>query len=1276
MQCGDLLGGRFEIGDIVREGGMGIVFRARDLRHGGQLVAVKTLIDASPAYAERFEREASLLARLEHPAVVRYVAHGRAEQGEPYLVMQWLEGEDLAERLARGPLEESEARDLVARLGDALGEAHALGIVHRDVKPSNVILHDNDVARAMLIDFGVAVGDRSTRHTRTGLIVGTPGYMAPEQARASRDVDARADVYALGCVLFECLTGRPPFAGEHPVAVLAKVLLDEPPRLRALVPSASVALEQLVARLLAKNPHVRPADGRAVARLFRDAPPPLSVRSPESVLPESITEDERVVVHVLLGMRAAESADAHGRTQASSDRAFDAEEFERRFGAHADVMADGSVLATMKPGALGAKAGATRAALAARELAREIGGAVVLASGLERIRRGVPLGQVVDRAVDLSRRAASAGAEGVIVDDLTNALLRGAAVIASRGGLHEVVDIGAQPLPSHPIVGRERELVTLSSLAEEVASEGAARVALVTAPPGAGKTRLSSELLARLRERDDSEVTIRFVRIDETMAESPLAVAAEIACAVASISRGDLPDERHARLAGYVARADLAPDAKARVMDFIGDILGATLSPSLALLAARTDAMTMSDQIQRAFVDLVAASCASPFVLAIDDLQWCDRASFRLIEVLVRELESRPLFLFGLARPDFDTSHPNAFAGRALTRLPLAGLGKRAAEKLVRDIAGEGASEALVAEMVARGEGNAFMLEELARGARDGRALDQLGGTTAVVASRFETLSPEARRVLRAASIVGQRASPAAVAALVGCDPDDAWLAVALGELEQAEIIAVGHGAGDGDATFRHSLLRDAAYATLTEEDKALGHKLAARFFDTALHTDPMIVAAHAEMGGELGLAARAYVDAAQSALASTDLGGVGDRVNAAIRCGAQGALLGRAERLRAEASFWLGDLREASDHATRALELFGDSTTADFFSAAGYLVAACSRLGKPESALAHTRRILVSNAAPDARGARTTALLISAAFLPLQGQIDLAKAILRDTKPIVEELAAENPTLRARYARARSICAMASGDLDGYLAGAREAADRFAEIGDRRNALQQRGNVVYARLEVGDDRGAIEEGRIVLAEAEKMGLRSVVAMAAQNTGYALVRTGALEEGQAMLESALREFDAQGHARMAGGTRIYLANARIAAHDEAGALREIDRALELLASTPPLRAYALAVRASILVACASPEDARVPAEEALSILDSLGGIDSGETDVYLAVARARLACGDEAAARAILKRGRDRVESRAARLAEPNRTTFLTKVPSNVALLALARKSS
>ncbi len=1265
MQCGDLLGGRFDLGAVVREGGMGFVFRAQD-RQTGKVCAVKTLIAATPPYVERFEREAAMLASLRHPAVVSYIAHGLSESGEPYLVMEWLDGEELAERLTRGPLSETDARTLAVRVAGALGAAHALGIVHRDVKPSNVVLVGGDVARATLIDFGVARGGELWQRTRTGLVVGTPGYMAPEQARASRDVNARADVYALGCVLFECLTGKPPFNGEHPVAVLAKVLLDEPPRLRSLAPSAPADLDELIARMLSKDPSGRPSDGDAVARLLGEAPTQLAPAR-ESVMPESITDDERVVVHVILAAHFADRTDPLERTIVEPESVLDADDFERRFGLHVDVMADGSTLATLRAGALGPKGGATRAANVARELARATGASVALASGFERLRDGMPLGEVVDRAVELSRHAARLAIEGVLVDELTAGLLADAVSIEERDGARV---LGEEMTHDHarPLVGRDRELAVLEGLYAEVAEEGASRVALVIAPPGGGKTRLLSSALERVRDAEAKPAHVCSVRCDETTSQSPLALAAEIVRSLCAIGSGETPFERRARIAAQLETTRLAGDRKRLALDFLAEIVGATVSPSLAVLAARADAMTMSDQIQRAFIELLGASAAAPFVLAIDDLQWCDRASFRLLEAALRELQDSALLFVGLARPDVDEAYPAAFSERALTRLPLSALGKRAAESLVRDVAGDVSGE-LVAEIVARGEGNAFMLEQLARGVREGRALSALGGTTAVVAARFEALTTEARRVLRAASIVGQRFSPAAVAALLGCEPSAPWLGSAWDELERAEVLVE----RDGDMAFRHALLRDAAYAMLTTEDKARGHKIAARFCEAHADTDARVVAGHAELGGDLEHAARAYVDAAQSALEATDLAGVNDRVEAAIRCGARGALLGRAERLRGEASFWLGSLRDAAEQTRRALDLL-DATSPDFFVAAGYVVAACSRLGEADRALEETRRILTSTASPTTTAARTSALLVASGFLPLQGQVDLAKAILRDVKPTVEMLASTNPILPARYFRSHAICAMATSDVDGFLEGAREAAVRFAEIGDKRNELAQRGNVVYALLEVGDHASAANAGREVIAEAERLGLRNVVALAKQNTGYALVRAGSDEEGRRMLEEAAAEFAAQGHARMLGGTHIYLASAYFSAGRTEEALGEIETALANLASTPPLRAYALALLARIDLERGDLSRACAVADESLALLDSLGGIDSGETDVYLAAAETKLASGDAAGAHAVLRKGRDRLIARAARLDEAHRAMFLTNVRSNAALLDLAAK--
>src|SRR5260221_5572751 len=222
MRIGEVLAGRFVSERPAGSGGMGSVFLATD-SDGGCVVAVKVMDDA--ADVERFRREVRVLSEMSHPAIVRYVTHGRSETGEHFLVMEWLEGEDLAQRLAKGGLTVEESIAVLQRAAAGLAAAHARGVVHRDVKPSNLLLVDGDARRTKVLDFGIARQTAQTQTvTQSGTLLGTVGYMAPEQARGEPFIDARADVFALGCVLFEGLTGRPAFIGRHAVAVLGKVL--------------------------------------------------------------------------------------------------------------------------------------------------------------------------------------------------------------------------------------------------------------------------------------------------------------------------------------------------------------------------------------------------------------------------------------------------------------------------------------------------------------------------------------------------------------------------------------------------------------------------------------------------------------------------------------------------------------------------------------------------------------------------------------------------------------------------------------------------------------------------------------------------------------------------------------------------------------------------------------------------------------------------------------------------------------------------------------------
>ncbi len=256
---GDILDGRFELGRVAASGGMGVVFRGVDRQTGG-LVAVKTLRDTDGA--ERFRREVQVLSGLRHPGIVAYLGHGTAA-GELYLVMEWLEGEDLGTRLAGVDVSVEEAVSVALQIASALAAAHAQGIVHRDIKPSNVFLADFRLDRLKLLDYGIARHGGASTLTELGTVLGTPAYMSPEQARGDRDIDARADVYALGALLFRCLTGNPPFEADGREALLAAVVHRPAPRLRDLA-RVPRALDDLVGRMLEKDPRRRPADGNAV----------------------------------------------------------------------------------------------------------------------------------------------------------------------------------------------------------------------------------------------------------------------------------------------------------------------------------------------------------------------------------------------------------------------------------------------------------------------------------------------------------------------------------------------------------------------------------------------------------------------------------------------------------------------------------------------------------------------------------------------------------------------------------------------------------------------------------------------------------------------------------------------------------------------------------------------------------------------------------------------------------------------------------------------------
>ncbi|HEX3771570.1 MAG TPA: serine/threonine-protein kinase [Polyangiaceae bacterium] len=290
---GELLAGKYRVERVLGVGGMGVVVAARH-EELGQLVAIKFVREdalGNEEAIERFLRESRAAARLRSEHVARVIDVGRLENGAPFMVMEFLEGFDLAEVLTRdGALTVEVAAALMLQVCEAVGEAHAAGIIHRDLKPENLFLTSTvgGTPKMKVLDFGVSKSQGLTQGegglTRTRAILGSPLYMAPEQMRSSRDVDVRIDVWALGVVLFELLTLRSPFEADTMPELCLKVVNEPPLSIRELRPDLPQGVTAIVDRCLEKDREKRFASAMELAAALRPFAPlgtnALSVRSP------------------------------------------------------------------------------------------------------------------------------------------------------------------------------------------------------------------------------------------------------------------------------------------------------------------------------------------------------------------------------------------------------------------------------------------------------------------------------------------------------------------------------------------------------------------------------------------------------------------------------------------------------------------------------------------------------------------------------------------------------------------------------------------------------------------------------------------------------------------------------------------------------------------------------------------------------------------------------------------------------------------------------------
>jgi len=1234
---------------------MGTVYRATD-RHTGLPAAVKLLHEYLES-RERFVREAAALAELSHPAIVRHVAHGEMPGGRGYLAMEWLEGETLREALDRGALPQKVALDLAQRVADSLGAAHRRGIVHRDVKPANLFLVGGDPARVKVLDFGIGRRMRDPRAGPAGRGAGTPAYMAPEQ-RFGADVDARADVYALGAVLHECLTGTrrvPDASSAGPTTPQGRRRADGSP------PAAPHGVHDLVDRLMAPDPADRPADGERAAawiaqvaeELAREMP---TVPAGHAQIAVLTRQERRIVFGVALRAPPAEFP----------------EEVAARYGARATPAgADGALALLHGSGtATDQAATAARCALALRaRLPRTPISVVVL--------RGV--GEAAAQAITERGRhlLASTPQGSILVDEPTAGLLEGGFRLHRAGDTWEL--LGERDVSevrrtvfgrATRFVGRDRVLASLEGVLAECRAESVARVVLVTGPAGAGKSRLRQEFVDRLSPPAEAFVG----RGDEVSSGSPFSLIAGAVRRAAGILASDPDDVARAKVRARVGRRVAAARVD-RTGALVGELAGVPFPPDAfeGLAAMRRDARMLGDAMQRAFEDFLLAECeAGPRVLILEDLHWGDPPSVRFVDSALRNLADCPLLVLALARPEVDRQFPGLFGERDLEEIRLGPLTRRASRTLVRDLLRGDDVDAVVDEatltrVVERGDGNPLLLEELARASVAGRT-DLPETAAGVLQARLDDLGAEAKRILRAASVFGERFWRGGLLELLGGEmstPDvDAWLAELVG---REVIVRRGDAAGPQGAEYQfvHALVRDAAYEMLTEEDRALAHRLAAAWLEAAGRPDAGVLARHWDQAGDAERFVSWCARAAEQALEGNDLEGALERADRGVQSGARGQTLASLRLLQSEAHRWRGEHADALGAADMSAAQCAPGSDG-WMRAAREAIQAAGRLENIDELRRWVEAARNAPTDPDAAESRVVCLASGVIWLIEFGQTDLVEDL---TTRLEQETRGVDfgPRARAFLSAVDARRTFQQGDLSAAVVACEGLHDLFTRVGDLRSACSYHSNAGLALVELGAYERAEATLRRSLAEADRLSISAGSQSIVANLGAVVFRLGRPDEARALLE---RVRGARVLGPIEAAARGTLSAMACAEGDFERAELEAKAALRR-ATLPRYRARALAHLARARSSAGRSDEALAAAREAVAIVDQEGGLEFSEPFVRLAHVEC-LAVSEPDAARIAARDARERLLLRASRISDPAlRETYL-RVPEHARTVQIA----
>jgi tetratricopeptide (TPR) repeat protein len=925
---------------------------------------------------------------------------------------------------------------------------------------------------------------------------------------------------------------------------------------------------------------------------------------------------------------------------------------------------------------------AARCALALREVAN--GCAMAIAMGQVESIRELTGGDVLDRARRLLSRVTSAPDTPmpIALDELSAGLLDarfevierddGLMLCGERALIQGVRTLLGRPTPC---VGRDWELGALTAILDEGIDEPKVRAVKLIGAAGIGKSRLAAEFVSRARERY-GELVIWGGRGDSLRAGSTLDLLAQALRRAIGIRESELLAERWDKIRTRVAEHVPAAERE-RVSGFLGELVGAPFPDDgeggAALRAARQDTLLMSEQMYKAWRDFLRAeTSAHPVLLLLEDLHWSDFGTVRFIDTALRELPDQSWMVLALARPELYEVFPRLWAESQVQEIRLQGLGRKASERLVRHVLGAGVGQSTIEGLTRQADGNALYLEELIRAVAEGKDKDApLPGTVlAMVETRLARIPRDARRVLRIASVFGEVCWEGGVVALL-----EGAAAAKVGELlatlvEQEVLVARRDSRfpGERELAFRHDLLRESAYATLTAADQGLLHRLAGEWLEQGGESDPMVLAGHFERGGQGARAAEFYQRAAEQALHVLDLDAAIIRADLGLRCAPpleqRLALLGiRCEVARRLQRVAIDDAEELIHAAPRGSLPWARGMLSYHLRA--LIERRVEDLGK---SLAQLQGV---TPAPGAAGSLSLIFLTRVFILDTLGQLSQSTALDEPFRALVRAWAEQEPLVSVWWHVALGLrSSHAYDDPWNGLQHGDAIRPVFEAIG---------GQLTFVNMQLIRGMNQWYLGALASAAQTLEGIPAadtVIGMASSLRRFSLswlyADCGALDHACALASQLAESGRARVSRQEEARGRWALAEALRRRGDLAAAEREVGVALGM---TVPLEyPGVLATLGGLRLAQGRAAEALAATEEAMACDAAMGGCGMFRgAFVRLTHAEALHATGAHDAAIRAITQARARILAIADKIADPDyKASFLSHVPENARTLALA----